>query len=372
MKKHLIAAAVAAAVVAPAAMAQTVTMTGALEAGYTSKDVRAFGSTTTNTKQSAITSGHVITPNITFSGTEDLGGGLKASFMMQEEYNIATGDEDVTNSVGSLSQALVSLSGGFGAISVGKMNHATRDLGGVYRFFGDIGRLAGAMNSVNNVNNTVQYVSPTFSGFRLSVAQGDVDKTVTSSVDTNVDPQSLRTFGISGNIDKLRLAISQEELKWVAASAGAAQAKTKLLSIGGSYDFGVARLGLVYADQDHTLASGANGGERKAMGIHAAAPVTGAITLGASFTNYEVTLAAGGAKPEADVLTLAAQYALSKRTSIYASYQSVKNSGAADALASVSAAGINSGAVGSSRGLGVVETTGTTADGFGLTLVHSF
>ena len=371
MKKHLIAAAVAAAVVAPAAMAQNVTISGALEAGYTSKDVRNAAGTS-NTKQSAITGGHVVTPNITFAGTEDLGGGLKASFMLQEEYDIATGSEDVTNSTGSLSQALVSLSGGFGAVSFGKMNHATRDLGGVYRFMGDIGRLAGALNSVNNVNNTVQYVSPTFSGFNFSVGQGDVNKSVASGVvTTTTDPQSLRTFGIRGTIDKLRLAISQEELKWE-ATGGAAQAKTKLLSIGGSYDFGIARLGLVYADQDHTLASGANGGERKAMGIHVAAPVTGAITLGASFTNYEVTPAAGGTKPEADITTIGAQYALSKRTSLYASYQSVKNSGGANALSAASATGINAGAAGSSRGLGVVETNGTTANGFGLTVVHTF
>jgi predicted porin len=98
----------------------------------------------------------------------------------------------------------------------------------------------------------------------------------------------------------------------------------------------------------------------------------GALTLGVSHSSYEVSLAAGGTKPEATITTLGARYALSKRTSLVGSYQQVKNSGAANALAPAAATGINAGTVGSSRGLGVVETTNQTASGMGLTVVHSF
>ena len=95
--------------------------------------------------------------------------------------------------------------------------------------------------------------------------------------------------------------------------------------------------------------------------------------MGASYASYEVTLAAGGAKPKATVMTFGGQYALSKRTSIYASYQLVTNSDADNALRAASDAGINSSSTaGSSRGLGVAEINGGTGRGFGLTAVHTF
>jgi predicted porin len=353
----------------------SVTISGALEAGYTAKDVHKIGSGgTQTTSANGITSGHVLTPNLTISGTEDLGGGLKASFLIQEEFDTSTGNQDVTGSGsttnGRFSQTFVSLNGGFGTVSVGAMNHATRDLGGVYRFFGDIGRLAGATNSANNLANTVQYVSPAFNGFSLAVAQSDIGKTVSSGADTDKDPQQNTSFGVSGTVGKLRLAAAREDVKLVGA-VGAAQAKMEMLSIGGSYDFGTFKLGAAMVDQEATLANGANGGDRKAYTINLAAPVTKVITVGASFASYEVT-PISGAKPKADVMTLAAQYSLSKRTNVYGSYQQVKNNGTADALKAFAAGGINAGSAGGSRGLGVVETTGATASGFGLTVVHTF
>jgi len=372
MKKHLIAAAVAAAVAVPAAA--QVTLSGALEAGYTSKDVRALGSTTSTTRHSSISGGHVTTPAINFAGSEDLGGGLKASFLIQSEFDTATGSEDVTNSVAKFSQTTVSLSGGFGTISVGNMNHATRDLGGMYRFFGDIGRLAASMNSSNNLPNTIQFVSPTFSGFSLSAASSSVGKTVdsTTGATTGVNPVSNNSVGLRGSIGKVNVALAIEEENFIGASAAALRGKMELTTFGVTTDLGMARLGLVYADQESTSAAQANGGERNALGVHARVPVSGAVAVGGSFTSYEVTPAGGGAKPKADIMTVAAQYTLSKRTSIYASYQQVKNSGAANALSSANPTSINSGTVRGSRGLGVVETTNTTASGMGLTVVHSF
>lgn len=373
MKKSLIALAALSAFATAAQAQSSVTISGALEAGYTSKEVRALSSTTTNTAHKSISGGHVVTPNITFSGTEDLGGGMKASFTLQEEFDTATGNQDVTNSVNKFSQSFVSVAGNFGTISVGTMNHATRDVGGVYRFFGDIGRLAAATNSANNLANTIQYVSPAFNGFNLSLANSDLNKTVTDGADTNVNPQQNRSIGISGAIGKLRLAAAQEDIKLVAASAGANQAKMEMTTIAGSYDFGSFKLGAAVVDQEATKVDGTNGGERSAYTVNLAVPVTAAITVGGSFASYEVTPAAGGAKPKADVMTLAAQYSLSKRTNVYGSYQQVKNNGTADALKAFAAGGINAGtAAGSSRGLGVVETTGATSTGYGITVVHTF
>jgi predicted porin len=373
MKKSLLALAAMGAFTGAAQAQSSVTVTGALEAGYTNKSVRAINSTTTDTKQAAITAGHVITPNITFRGTEDLGGGLSASFFIQEEFETSTGSTETTNSALKLSQTFVSLSSKqLGTINVGNFYPATRDLGGAYRFMGDIGRLNANMNS-NLASNAVEYVSPSFQGFSVNIGNSSLGKTVLSGADTNTAPVSQLTYGLSGTIGKAKVAVSFEDISLVAASAGANQAKNKLMSFGASYDFGVVRLGAAYVDQKVTLPSEADGGKRNAYTINAAAPVSKALTVGASYANYEVTpTTAGAAKPKAVIMTVGAQYAFSKRTSIYASYQQVTNSGADDALKAVSATGVNAGAAGSSRGLGVVEINGGTSSGFGLTAVHTF
>jgi predicted porin len=372
MKKLLIATAALAMVAGTAQAQSSVTISGLIEAGYTSKEVRAVGSTTQTTTQNAVTGGHFGTPNITIRGTEDLGGGLKASFLFQEEFEATTGSTEVTNSTTSYSKTFVTLEGGFGSISLGKMDMATRDLGGVYRFMGDIGRFSSTVNTGGNLTNTIQYVSPAFNGFRFSAASSDLQKTVSKGADTNTDPVANTGFGINGTLGKLKVAVSQEDTKLLAASVGAQQAQLSQLSYGGSYDFGVVRIGAAVVNQEAKLTTGAAGGERTAMTINLAAPVTNLITVGGSFASYEVSPAAGGTKPKADVMTLAAQYSLSKRTNVYGSYQTVKNNGTANAMAAFGATGVNSGDPGSSRGLGVVETTGATTSGFGVSVVHAF
>jgi len=374
MKKSLLALAAMGAFAGAAHAQSSVTVSGVLEAGYTSKDVRAVGSTTTNVKQSAITGGHVATPSFTFSGREDLGGGLSAGFFIQEEFDTATGSTETSGSLVKLSQTFVTLSSNqLGSINVGSKNHTTRDIGGVYRFMGDIGRLNGNFNLTNNFGNTVEYVSPAISGFSASVGYGNADKTVTSGADTNVSPASLATVGIQGKVGNAAIGVAHETNRFVGASVGADNPVLTQITAGGSYDFGMAKVGLVYANQEYKLAGGAEGGKRTAMGFHLAAPVTKVITLGASYTTYLVKpVNAAAAEPKADIVTVGAQYAFSKRTSIYGSYQVVTNSGAANALAGVAAGSINGGTASSSRGLGVMETTGQTTNGFGLTAVHTF
>jgi len=370
MKKSLLALAAMGAFVGAAQAQSSVTVEGLVEAGYTSKSVRAVGSTTTDVTQSAVTSGHVGTPVLRVRGTEDLGGGTSAGFAISNEFNTGTG---VWSHSPGFTETIVSLANNqFGTISAGRMYPATRDLGGVYRFMGDIGRIVTPLNSVV-ADNQIQYVTPTIQGFSASASYAGVNKTVASGVDSNTDPLSQLTLGLRATIGKGSLAFAHETLKYAAASAGADQATNTLMSVGGNYDFGVAKLGAAYFDQKLTVAGGADGGKRNAYTIHVAAPVTKVITVGGSFSNYVVTPAAGGANPKATIMTVGAQYAFSKRTSIYGSYQQVTNSDANNALSATTSASITgTGVAGSSRGLGVTEINGGSGRGFGLTAVHTF
>jgi predicted porin len=375
MKKSLFALAAMGAFVGAAHAQSSVTVSGLVEAGYTSKSIRAATAGTTEVTQSAVTGGHVATPVVRIQGSEDLGGGTRAGFSITDEFNTNSGARSA-GTTGIFTESLISLSNTqFGTLSAGKMYHATRDLGGVYRFMGDIGRIAGSLNS-SVAANSVQYVSPSLQGFSASIGYASNGKTTDTgtTIDTNIVPASLFSIGLRGAIGKANLAVSMETSAFASTtSAPNDQAKQTITSVGGGYDFGMAKLGAAYFDQKSTLATGADGGKRVAYTVNLAAPVTKVITLGASYANYEVTLAAGGAKPKATIMTFGAQYALSKRTSIYGSYQLVTNSGADNALQAAAAGGINaSTTAGSSRGLGVQEINGGSGRGFGLTAVHTF
>ena len=127
-----------------------------------------------------------------------------------------------------------------------------------------------------------------------------------------------------------------------------ANVETKLMTVGASMDLGMANVGLVYAKKDPDGSA-----ETKGTGIHVAVPVGKGVTVGGSYSQYE--RGAG----ETDILALALKYSLSKRTSVFATYQTVD--------ANTTGAGI-----GSSRGLGVGETAGEKNSGFGVSVVHSF
>jgi len=339
MKKHLIAAAVAAAVAAPA-MAQNVSISGVMDVGYQVRDIAGSGAKAGEAvRNSAVNDNMVATPTISFQGTEDLGGGLKANFRIAQEFDVATGA--MTDSGASFTYANVGLSGNFGSVTLGRFSHATRDAGGVYRFFGDIGRLAAVMNSGARNSSGVQYVSPTINGFSLSVAESDIGKASTGDEAS----ARLQSVGIRGAIAGINLSIGQETEK---NSTGG---KTlDVLTVAASYDFKVARVGLIYADNERNASA-----KIDALGLHVAIPLAGGWTVGGNFTQYESDTTKG----ETDVYTLAARYDLSKRTSIFASYQNVD-------------AGTTVAGIGSTRGMGVAEVAGKKTDGYGISVVHNF
>jgi predicted porin len=86
MKKHLIAAAVAAAVAVPAAA--QVTVYGVLDASLAKRDLNGVKTTVQGNGDYNSSS------RIGFRGTEDLGGGMKASFALEGDLNINNGAGD--------------------------------------------------------------------------------------------------------------------------------------------------------------------------------------------------------------------------------------------------------------------------------------
>jgi len=375
MKKQVIAAAVAAAFAVPA-MAQ-VTVSGLIDAGYASKSVA------DGTKQAGIAGNIHSTSNFTLSGTEDLGGGLRAGFRITQEFNPGTGlvtgqgntatgaaldatgtaitgtAHTHTYTLAKFQTATVGVSGGFGSINMGTMAHATRDAGGVYRFFGDFGRLPRGYNSPDARENTIEYVSPTVSGFSVSAASSDAGKTTATANAAH----RMVSMGVRGSVQKLNVALGNESYRT------AAGVKTVFTNIAASYDLGVARIGYVNVKrkQDADDAYVANVAQ-------VAVPFGGAWLLGLGYGVYTDKVATGG---ESKQTSLMAQYGMSKRTTVYATAQTLQNK-TASGMPSLSSAnaggalGLNSGLDQTTRGLGVSETAGASRNGFAIGVRHTF
>lgn len=115
MKKHLIAAAVAAAVAAPA-MAQNVAIYGTLDVTYAQTN-----STTDTADVFAQAGANLGTSVLGLKGSEDLGGGMKVAFDLQGELQADSGTSTSTqNSFFFNRQSWVSVSNALGTFKAGR------------------------------------------------------------------------------------------------------------------------------------------------------------------------------------------------------------------------------------------------------------
>lgn len=175
MNKKLIAAAIAAAVAAPAAMADAV-IYGKLHTSIDSNDVSFDGSTVEDNWTMASRASR-----LGFKGSEDLGGGLKAIYQMEFTVNMdgnesGAAGQDGGDGWGGQRNTFIGLSGDWGTVVVGR--HDTPAKMAFYAagtdVLGDsiIDLNSGTVGVFNEfrADNAIAYVSPNFSGFTVAAA----------------------------------------------------------------------------------------------------------------------------------------------------------------------------------------------------------
>jgi predicted porin len=201
MKKSLIALA---ALAATSAFAQSsVTMYGNFDLGYgdhktTSRDGTAF------TKTAGVMDGSWAGSRLGFRGTEDLGGGLKANFLIEQGINVtspeafnqrvASGGHQIagssTYSIGSNRQTYAGISGGFGEIRAGYQYTNSYDVAAfqgysLSEFQG--GNYQNQTHANGTRANSITYIAPKMGALTLKAqfGSGTARGTNESNADTN-------------------------------------------------------------------------------------------------------------------------------------------------------------------------------------------
>jgi predicted porin len=273
-----------------------------------------------------------------FRGVEDLGGGLKAGFWLEAGYNLDDGTGNANNFNFNRRSTLSLMGDSWGEIRLGR--DFTAPYTNIYDAFGDNG--VGALLKTTSLgadygyalqtrtSNAVSYFLPKNLGGFVGQAQYFRGEAANGSNDGT-------GYGLRGGYENGPLNVG---VAYGAISSVGAYGDVTNFNVGGSYDFGVAKL-LLTAGQDESKALDQ---KSRHFLVGATAPV-GAGLVRASWTRVDVR----GTEVQADKFALGYVHNLSKRTAVYTTFAYVKNKdGAALALnGSKTALG------GSSKGLDV-------------------
>ncbi|HEX5739432.1 MAG TPA: porin [Hydrogenophaga sp.] len=287
MKKSLIALAVLG--VAGVAQAQSsVTLYGIADVGI----IKNKGSAAT------MDSGLLSGSRLGFKGTEDLGGGLRAVFLLEAGLSLDTGGPEKFS---FNRQSYVGLGGGFGEIRFGKIWTAYDDIAWnvnpVFDSAFSPAVVRPSLGFVGNPNNGIKYVSPDFGGVSGAISTSMREGGSTRSTAFQVKYEGGPIYaGFAHQIDKDGVE------------------ETKFTTLNGTYDFGAVKL---LAGYGRTAIESAKSTD---LSIGADVPV-GAVTLSAGFVQTKID----GLSERLRSFGLGATYDLSKRTVLYAGARKVND-----------------------------------------------
>ncbi|MCB8745686.1 porin [Rhodoferax sp. U2-2l] len=314
MKKSLIALAVLAA--SGAAMAQSsVTLYGIADIwfGRTSFEETVNGVTTKAPSQTVLQDGGVSNSRWGLKGSEDLGGGLKANFKLEQGFNIDTGAQAAAGKAFSR-EAWVGVSGGFGEVQLGKANNAFDDVSALAAsaFDSDLAAINNVFVSTafaNAYDNTIKYATPSFGGF-----SGAVSMSLGENKGANYSADSI--YSISGKYAAGPLAIGLAYAKEKSEVPGDVY-DAKATRLAGSYDLGVAKLLATYGRVKE--------GNDKVTEyeIGADVPLSPALTLSGGYARSKGKVT-GLPDITGKSFGIAVAYSLSKRTTAYAGLNNTK------------------------------------------------
>ncbi|AZP13158.1 porin [Undibacterium parvum] len=328
MKKSLLALALMGAFSGAALAQSSVTVYGVVDMGVVRDD---NGTATKYSLDSGVQSGS----RLGFKGTEDLGNGLKANFVLEMGVGVDTGASEkgtdfdkaqgkyVSNSSATFGrQAFVGLSGDFGAVNFGRQKSLTYVASESIDPFGAglAGDMSRLFSTTNRFSNAAVYSTPKMSGFSASALY------VFGEEAGNNSAKSVGSLSGTYSDGPVFASIVYEKAKDGQDPAATIANTGEKTLIGGTYDFGMAKAHAAYE-----LLKGGNGTtvaltKKNVWMIGATVPV-GAGSIIADYSRITDTVKSNA---NATQFALGYTYSLSKRTNLYTSYSQTKNDTAAN------------------------------------------
>lgn len=302
----------------------TANVYGILDLSFGSFQYAGTDGSADNKSTAKVESGQMTTSFIGFKGTEDLGGGLKAFFTLESFMRMDTGASGRTSApiadVFWARAANVGLTGSFGKVVIGRMDNflyqqalAFNPFGGSFGFSPTV-RLTygkwGPDKGDSGWGNSIAYYTPNLSGFTAAV-QLQAGESQTESNSTGL------MAGYANGPFAIGLGYQ------IAKSAEAPKpdlnegAKQTFGLLGSSYDFGVVKLFGQYGQYKGTGFTAATDNiKTKLYQLGVSVPVSTDGKVLASYGSQTREYTTGDVKHE--ILTLAYDHNLSKRTDVYA------------------------------------------------------
>ncbi|ARK94848.1 porin Omp38 [Burkholderia pseudomallei] len=333
MNKTLIVAAVAASFATVAHAQSSVTLYGVLDAGITYQSNVATPSGSGKSLWSV--GAGVDQSRFGLRGSEDLGGGLKAIFTLESGFNIGNGR--FNNGGGMFNrQAFVGLSSNYGTVTLGRQYDATQDYlsplsatgtwGGTY-FAHPLNNDRLNTNGDVAVNNTVKFTSANYAGLQFGG---------TYSFSNNSQFANNRAYsaGASYQFQGLKVGAAYSQANNAGANttgatnpltgfniggtnAASIQGRSRVYGAGASYAYGPLQGGLLWTQSRlDNLANGAPTTRADNYEANVKYNLTPALGLGVAYTYTNAK--ANGESTHWNQVGVQADYALSKRTDVYA------------------------------------------------------
>jgi predicted porin len=330
MKKSLLALAILGAFAGAASAQSSVTIYGIVDTGIARIDNG--GDSVTQLK-----SGNNNSSRIGFKGVEDLGNGLKASFVLENGINTDDGTSaDASSAFSRL--AYVGLEGDFGAVRLGRQNSQIKtalaqidpfETGGLVNA---IGLFTGG-GIPERVSNQITYTLPNMNGFQASVGYV-FGETAGSTSDNNGYGLQL---GYANGPLNVQFAYNKQNTTAAAAGGGfvidqdtgtivpgdavaAVDQDVKNALLGVTYDFGGAKLHAAYGEKkpDNYVAGTDVKVKSALIGV--------TVPFGASKIRAEyIRNNDDRDDQDSDVWAFSYTYSMSKRTTLYATYARIGN-----------------------------------------------
>lgn len=337
MQKKLIALAIA-GLASTAAFAQSnVQIYGSIDMGVSHRGDSRTGASSQTAIDSGISDGN----RLGFKGSEDLGNGLKAVFTLETgflsdtgNYDGFTGDADGTAANLFTRLAYVGLSSdSLGTVIAGRLLTPQYSFltsidpfgeGTVGTYLNVAGNDVLGVTVVPRVSNAVAYVSPSFSGFNVTAAFSNEafgqEEISGAGKDANNRVYAVLPRYTNGPID---IGLNYHVIDVSTGNSFATGANdVRNWALGGTYDFGVAKLHGFYSATKADLVAAPDLKVKNWM-LGVSAPF-GKHTVMASYNTSEAQQS-GVRSADSSQWAVGYTYSLSKRTNLYAAYADISN-----------------------------------------------